>query len=556
MPIRAPPGTPTGPTPDGGYVSPSGIQYSQAEWSAMRGTTDRGTLHYTGNVSEIRANPVIDPSPPASSLFSQPDPSPGVNRVLLSSSSYQDVKAQQDAAAQRDNLILGFIPNPLARYEAPVAKFLANTPMRKSLARQASQVQIGETWIDRTVPGRAFTSFYGGLAEDVQQRPIKFTLNVAGGYAIGSVFQLGSGALSSAASAGIISQRAATIIPKAAAGLAGGAFMAGSAISIASEPTVEAKGRRAGIITSEAAAMSIGGALSYRRSPLRWGFSTEQVEKPAVRVIDLTREIDVRPVVDLSTAKIVNPTVYEPPITRAERAMIIRQYHLTPEEIHLAKTNKLTLNDILNVRIRMERPEIPQIAIPEPARPVVLETSRLKSISKVIPQEVQQVRVRQMNGFVPDVFTSVITVPAVTAASLTTSHTSPVVLPSVKVTPVTVQTARQRTRDEQIITPVVISRIVTTPINAGASVTVTQTGTSTRSITRTIPGYSQSGKTVIQPVVIPALFLPGKSGGRGGGYLFSRGAMWKNPVPTIASFFGPLTTKRKRTKKRTKRRKK
>jgi len=76
MPTRAPPGTPTGPTPDGGYVSPSGLQYSPVEWASMRG--GRQVYYTPSGQTAIRDRPVIpEPPKPAPAVTYQPTTAPG-----------------------------------------------------------------------------------------------------------------------------------------------------------------------------------------------------------------------------------------------------------------------------------------------------------------------------------------------------------------------------------------------------------------------------------------------------------------------------------------------
>lgn len=553
MPIRAPPGTPTGPTPDGGYVSPSGLQYSPDEWRNMRQGIGSQSIYFNrmGN-SVIRENPAIietKPTPPIQTT--KPDPSFLVNRVLVSSASYQTIQQQKDVvekAAQRDNLILGFIPNPLAKYEPAVASFLASTPMRKSITSTMAKYPIDDSppvkflessptfqKFESSSTGKFVTSLIGGYAEDVQQRPIKFTANVVAGYGVGKVFQAGSTGIASLAAAGKISQRTATVIPKTAAGLMAGAFVAGSGISIASEPTPEAKGRRAGIITSEATAMIIGGGLAFRRAPLRWGFSTQEQK---IKTVDLTvPTVDLRPEVDLSTAKIYNPAAYEQHITRAERAMIIQQYQLSPLEIRLAKANRLTLNDILNVRIRTEIPETSSLVEVKPMRPLV--EIRPKSISKVIPQEVQPVRVKRMSGFVPDIFTTVVTTPKVANITHTPTRVIPLVKP--KTTPIVITATSPRTMprlDERIL-PVVITRIITTHTTDTPTIVTHTTLRVPRISTTTIKTTPARGRIVVSPRATGFPFLPFGSGGWGRrGIKIYRRVGWLNPTPTLKSFIG------------------
>ena len=102
-----------------------------------------------------------------------------------------------------------------------------------------------------------------------------------------------------------------------------------------------------GRVTPSLAGMAVGsvGAQMLFRST-RGGFSTQEMQKPEeIKVIDLREVIDLRDVVDLTTVS--RP---ENVATRAEQAMIIQQYGLTPAEISMAKRTGATLNDILSIR--------------------------------------------------------------------------------------------------------------------------------------------------------------------------------------------------------------
>lgn len=330
-------------------------------------------------------------------------------QVIVNAESARSMADRQQMAIrqeQQKNMVLGFIPNPAARYDKPVAGFLENLPTRRAFAEEGRRgleaIQPAKpAWMRRMDESPVAEGIMGGVnayREDIQTRPTKFLMEVGIGYGVGRVAIAGSGWLTGLAEAGKISQRTATLTPKAIKyGLAGGYALV-TGVNVALAPTPKEKGEVVGRSLSELTGLGLGAGLAYRTTPLRPGMVTEQV----VRQKEDVPVLDVRETIDLSKA--TSPEQYgvpknPRPVTRAERAMLVDQYHLSPVEVTLAKQNRLSTVDILNLRQRFEVPDVYDPEVFPKIESVRVEAPR--PIKAVAPP-----RIRMIHGFVPDIFTT------------------------------------------------------------------------------------------------------------------------------------------------------
>lgn len=476
--------------------------------------------------------------------------------VLVNAASAQQVRDNQAAARRRQmesqGMIMGLVPNPFAKYDKPLSNILAKSPMRQSAAAvvEAQQKAFPTTpaWA-QTPAAVTVNEFISGYREEAQRKPTLFVEHLVLGYGIGKVFQFGTAALDNAAVRGLISQRAANVIPKVITYGSGGLYAVSTGIRVYQEPTNPARARKLGqILSVETTPLIVGGALStpgaFKR--LRPGFSTEQIQRT-----EPIKTIDLRETIDLSKSKIYNPAEYVRPVTRAERAMMIRQYRLTPEEVGIARRYGLNLDQILSLRARTE---IPVTYKPQPIRQTAIleQSAKMKAPAITPPVELVQPRVRLMYGFVPDVFTT-------PRSAVELIHGSNAGIRS-RQTPIVVSGAvpsqQQRDRTILITQPVTITKTIVEELTRTRTVTVPDVRTITNNQTTTLRELRvvepKMPKGIVPP---PPVFPVGFIGGGGRGYSrpgWYRGARWKNPVPTIASVLGNYNPLRKGKRKRRK----
>lgn len=464
---------------------------------------------------------------------------------------------QKKAAYERDNMIFGIIPNPLAKYDKPISAILAKSPMRRSadkLSAPAYERILSTPPTPRNAYIDAGMGFIVGAAEEARDRPTKFTINLGIGYAGGKLFQAGEGALAAAAGKGLISSKAATNIPKIAAIGMGAVYTGSAGIQVLSEPTPYRKGERAGkIVMGEVVPLSIGGMLAYaKKGDIRFGFTTEQkrTEIPTINVMKATpREIvDTTPEIRLTEGMIsfkggAPDFTYKGALSKRELSFVTQRYGLSPYELTLAKTQKLSLNQILRLRQVTERPQYSQTRPATTQKPIIPQAQAID----VIP------RVRVMSGFVPDVFSTPITAVRTTPKTLLITSLIPESAISTAVTPKTDQITREDTKTTTITR--IIQEMITTP----RKVQITPAITTTPSITR-LTQYrppSLSTKFDIPKPIVPRGGIGGFSGLIGGGvYGRKRGGWFKkmskiNPVPTVSSVLG-APQKRRGGKKKSK----
>lgn len=497
------------------------------------------------------------------------------NAVLASGANLQ--KAQEaEAIRAQDNMIFGIIQNPLQQFDKPLSELLAKSPIRQSAARLTEKAYLStyESRLANTPTGSFFGGMVQGAAQEAQLRPTKFLVNLGIGYGLGKVFTGFEAGMSGLSSAGLISTKTATTIPKLVSYGMGIGYVGMSGLQVAAEPTWTAKGQRTGkILFGEALPLTIGGLIATTPKPLStikkgFGFTSQFNE---VKTIDLTKPvIDLRPEVDLSKSKI---SVYDPlaamkasePVTAAERAMLIRQYGLTKGEISLAKSQKLSVNQILHLRNIQEKPPV---FLTEPKTTVATRTTQV-SMPEVDYLKSPGVNTRKMYGFVPEIFS--------TQIKNTFMGVKPVQGISIKELSITGNMPKQANKNLNVQTVVNDQKIdtdvirTTLPISIVRSLTDQKTvkipifvnPTPTAQINQIVrtPKIEPPIVRTPKPLVFPVGFL-GKGGGGSSSPLFFKKTSKTNPVPTLESAFGKsnlfgvkATKKRNKTPKRRKSRK-
>jgi len=498
------------------------------------------------------------------------------NAVLASGANLQ--KAQEaEAMRVQDNMIFGVIQNPLQQYDKPLSELLAKSPMRQSAARlteKSAGFDWGETPLSRSPVGSFFGGMVQGAAQEAQLRPTKFLVNLGIGFGLGKAFSGFESGLSGLSAAGLLSSKTATAIPKLVTYGMGIGYVGMSGIQVAAEPTWTAKGQRTGkIVFGEALPLTIGGLIATTPKPLStikkgFGFTSQFNE---VKTIDLTKPvIDLRPEVDLSKSKL---SVYDPlaamkakePVTAAERAMLIRQYGLSKGEISLAKTQKLSVNQILHLRNIQEKPPV-FFTEPKTTVPTKTITARVPEVDLL---KSPVANTRKMYGFVPEIFS--------TQIKSTFMGVKPVQGISIKELSITGNMPKQANKNLNIQTvvndqatdndvllstiPISIVRSLTDQKTVKIPVFANPTPTAQiNQIVRT-PKIEPPIVRTPKPLVFPAGFL-GKGGSGRSSPLFFKKTSKKNPVPTLESVFGKVsifgpeaTKKRNKVPKRRKSRK-
>lgn len=439
---------------------------------------------------------------------------------------------------RQKNLILGFVPNPLQRFDDPLSRFLANTPMRKQATRWNREMDDAGFLVEdppmlQTPAAKFVFGVIGGYAEEAQKRPTKFATEMALGFGIGKVFMAGEAKLVSLAAAGKVSQKTATTAPSLVKGAMAGAYLTMLGINVAAQPTPEKKGVVVGESLRELTGLGIGAGLATGWRP-RFGMTTQQV-KIAESSVEPVKTIDLRETIDFKTARIAEP--WKDPIIRgrgsvdyrmvdpmanritpAERAMIISQYKLTPAEVSLARQSKLSLNDILNLRNRFE---VPETYVAPKTKPVVEQARPIVKPPEVVVMPETMVRVRTMSGFVPDIFSTSISRVApgskimevvginnrIAPGTIVPSMSSVGIMTDQIVSPDTI--TRQIVREETMVTTITNQMSFSDTTNQYFNSFFADTGLKTPTTPRAPP--------VMVPPVFPIPFLPAGGGGGSGG---------------------------------------
>lgn len=296
-----------------------------------------------------------------------------------------------------------FIENPALTYDyGEFSKWGAGVGenFRKTFLGGASIAQLEAKQYDIEKNGNIVDQFVFGTGFIMSTHPERFIsgaigggIMVGGGELLGGMYA-GSG-LAARAGAFAIRHPTTAAVFSGMARYGVPAFLGGATYYGASEGFTASPARTTvnlGKMFPELVGVTHGGlgAWGFTRGIDRgyFGFTNKQTIKPEVPTLDLRPEIDLTkmiPEINLDTMRVSDYVRPSNVATRAEQAMIMRQFQLTPQEIAFAKKTGASLNDILSIReLTMETPAIETIVMPDILTiqmPMMEQATRTKTIS-------------------------------------------------------------------------------------------------------------------------------------------------------------------------------